>query len=124
MKFCLIMILSILLWPGACLAGHEQRESWYQDKWCAGRGQTEVVMPDNTRCDCLTVTHAVEVDFAGKFYEAIGQSLYYSLQTGKRAGILLILEDKEDMRYWLRLNSVIQQFGLPIDTWTIGAGVI
>jgi hypothetical protein len=61
----------------------------------------------------------VEVDFASKFYEAIGQALYYSLQTGKKGGIVLILEDKSDYKYWLRLNSVIQHFNLPIDTWMV-----
>jgi hypothetical protein len=29
----------------------------------------------------------------------------------------LILERPTDRKYWIRLNSVIQHFGLPIDTW-------
>jgi hypothetical protein len=48
----------------------------------------EYVLPDKTRCDCLTPTHAVEVDFGPKWHEAIGQSLY-NLQTGKKVGIVL-----------------------------------
>ena len=44
----------------------------------------EVVMKDGTRCDILTATHAIEVDFAKKWAEAIGQSLNYAMQTGKR----------------------------------------
>jgi hypothetical protein len=39
---------------------------WYQQKWCEARkGQVEVVLPDGTRCDCLTDTHAIEFDFGG-----------------------------------------------------------
>ena len=38
----------------------------------------EVVMKDGTRCDILTSTHAIEVDFAKKWAEAIGQSLNYA----------------------------------------------
>jgi hypothetical protein len=30
----------------------------------------EVVMKDGTRCDILTATHAIEVDFAKKWAEA------------------------------------------------------
>ena len=81
-------------------------------------------MPDRTRCDCLTQTHAIEFDFGSKWAEAIGQSLYYSLQTGKRAGIVLILEKSKDYRYWMRLNTTIEHFDLPIDTWKIGKGVL
>ena len=84
----------------------------------------EVVLPDRTRCDCLTQTHAIEFDFGSKWAEAIGQSLYYSLQTGKRAGIVLILEKSKDYRYWIRLNTTIEYFNLPIDARKIGKGVL
>ena len=91
------------------------------EQWClAHDGEIEVVLPDNTRCDCLTPTHAVEVDFGEKWYEALGQSLYYGLQTGKKPGIVLIIEESTDLKYWLRLNSTILHYELPIDTWQIG----
>jgi hypothetical protein len=77
----------------------------------------EVVFPDKTRCDCLTKKNAIEFDFGKKWAESIGQALYYSIQTGKRAGVVLILENKDDYKYWIRLNTIIEHFGLPIDTW-------
>ncbi|HHL33122.1 MAG TPA: hypothetical protein ENJ30_02015 [Desulfobulbaceae bacterium] len=105
-------------------AKHKHYEKWYQRQWCEQQGgKTEYVLPDRTRCDCLTATHAIEFDFGPKWAEAIGQSLYYSLQTGKRAGIVLILEQPGDMRYWIRLNSVIMEDQLDIDTWRIGPGL-
>lgn len=111
----------LLLIPTLAQAGHSHPEKWYQEKWCAEQGgQTEVVLSDNTRADCITKENIVEFDFAPKFYESIGQALYYSLQTGKRAGIVLILEKPEDRKYWIRLNSTIRHFGLPIDTWEMG----
>jgi hypothetical protein len=77
-------------------------------------------LPDLTRCDCLTDTHAVEVEFGRKWAEGIGQALYYALQTGHKAGIILILESEKDYKYWLRLNTTIEHHGLEIDTWKIG----
>ena len=115
-----ITVCAILLFSANAFARHLHKEKWYQDQWCAGKGQVEYILPDRTRCDCLTSTHAVEVDFAPKWYEALGQSLYYSFQTGKRAGILLIIEKPSDRKYWIRLNSVIKHFNLPIDAWSIG----
>jgi hypothetical protein len=42
------------------------------------------------------------------------------MQTDKKAGIVLILENMKDRKYWIRLNTTIQHFNLPIDTWNIG----
>jgi len=51
--------------------------------------------------------------------EALGQSAYYSIQTGKKAGIVLIIETMKDQKYWIRLNSTIQHFNMPIDRWNV-----
>lgn len=111
----LVLILSLCL--PVTVWGHQQPESYYVNQWC--QGEIELVLPDRTRCDCVTDTHAIEVDFGSKWYQAVGQALYYSLQTGKRAGIALIVESPKDLKYWLRLNSTIEHHGLPIDTWRI-----
>lgn len=82
----------------------------------------EVVQSDNTRVDCLTDTHAIEFDFGSKWAEAIGQSLYYSIKTGKQAGIVLILEKDGDTRYWERMKTVINELKLNIKTWQMKPG--
>jgi hypothetical protein len=121
MKKVAIIFVFIFLLPSAVLAKREHPERWYQERWCeAHNGQVEVVLPDGTRCDCLTDTHAIEFDFGRKWAEAIGQSAYYALQTGKKAGVVLVLETVKDRKYWIRLNTTIQQFDLPIDTWNVG----
>jgi|APSaa5957512622_1039677.scaffolds.fasta_scaffold29794_2 hypothetical protein len=113
--FCALLIV---LFVSLANAKNLHFEKFYQERWCkANGGETEVVFPDKTRCDCLTSTHAIEFDFGKKWAEAIGQALYYSIQTGKRAGVVLILEKPGDYKYWIRLNTVIEHFGLPIDTW-------
>ena len=80
-------VIIVLVFPAAILAKREHPERWYQQKWCeAHKGQVEVVLPDGTRCDCVTETHAIEFDFGNNWAEAVGQSAYYSLQTDKKAG--------------------------------------
>jgi hypothetical protein len=114
--FILAMVVFILS-PGFCQAKRLHKEKWYQQRDCTG--QTEVIMGDKTRCDCVTSTHAIEFDFGNKWGEAIGQSLNYGLQTGKKPGIYLIIEKPEDYKYWIRLNSIIEHYKLPIDTWKV-----
>ena len=73
-------------------------EAYYQKSWCAQRGgRIEVKMSDRTRCDCLTATHAIEFDFAGK-WEAVEQSLNYARLTGKKAGIVFICRKPGDVK--------------------------
>ena len=76
-----------------CLkAKREHPEKWYKERWCWEQGgQIEVVLPDKTRCDCVTDTHAIEFDFGSNWAEAVGQSFYYSSQTGKIPGIVRAL---------------------------------
>ena len=123
-KFTLLFVVMVLLiLPIPAQAKRDHTEKYYQNIWCKKQnGQTEVILPDRTRVDCLTQTHAIEFDFGDKWAEAIGQALYYSIQTGKKAGIVLILEEKSDYRFWIRLNTVIDHFGLSIETWKIGEG--
>jgi hypothetical protein len=115
-----LILLIILALPAFVTGKRKHPEKWYQQRWCdANDGQVEVVLPDGTRCDCVTETHAIEFDFGNNWASAIGQSSFYSLQTGKKSGIVLILESLKDRKYWIRLNSTIQHFNMPIDTWNV-----
>jgi hypothetical protein len=82
-----------------------QSESYFQDKFC--KGVKEYVLSDRTRVDCLTDTHAIEYDFSNKYSEAIGQSLGYTLETGNKAGIVLILKKDRHYKHWIKLNTII-----------------
>jgi hypothetical protein len=110
------LVLVVLL-PVVAGAGHEHPEKWYQERWCAEKGgEVEVVLPDRTRCDCLTDGNAVELDFGTEWVGAISGALYYLIQIRKHARMVLILEKPTD-QCWIRLNTVIEHFGLPIDMW-------
>lgn len=76
-------------------------------------------MQDGSRCDIVTKTHAIEVDYARKWAEAIGQSLHYSVLTGKLPGILLILEKDSDQKHLQRLQNIIKKRDLGIEVFTV-----
>lgn len=120
-KFYLPLVV-LLLMSTALNAARLNPEAHYQE--IAAKkysGQAEVTMPDGTRCDIVTEAHAIEVDFADKWAEAIGQSLNYSFQLNKKAGILLILEKPDDERHLIRVQSIIKHFKLMIDVLAIRA---
>lgn len=87
---------------------HKHSESSYQHSWCsAHKGIEEYENQDKTRVDCLTTYHAVEFDFANKWAESIGQALHYQLMTGKKAMVVLILEEPEkEMIYFNRVKKL------------------
>ena len=79
-------------------------EKPYQNQWCAEHhGKTEFVLPDGARIDCLTDTLAVEVDWAKKWAEGLGQAKYYAAMTGKRGAVVLIVGPHDD-RFVKRLR--------------------
>ncbi len=78
----------------------------------------EVRLQDKTRVDCLTSTYAIEVDFAPKWAESVGQSIHYSLMTGKKSGVLLIMENGgRDRKHLNRLMKVAESKDIVV--WTI-----
>ena len=72
-------------------------------------------MPDGTRCDILTDTHAIEVDFANKWAQTIGQSLNHAMQTGKKAGIVLVLKDRSDEKHLERLREMKRHYSMDVE---------
>ncbi|UCD31992.1 MAG: hypothetical protein JSV38_14710 [Desulfobacterales bacterium] len=62
------------------MAKREHPERWYQERWCWEQGgQIEVVLPDKTRCDCVTDTHAIEFDFGQYPVKAVYRKVFYDL---------------------------------------------
>ena len=84
-----------------------QVESYYVNQWCTSDfGRKEAILWDMTRVDCLAKDYAIEFDFAKKWAESIGQSLYYSKMTGKKPAVALILTSPADYRYVKRVERL------------------
>ena len=84
-----------------------QTEAYYVQQWCTPSfGKKEFRLWDMTRVDCLTKDYAIEFDFAKKWAESVGQSLYYSEMTHKKPAVVLILTNWTDMRYVKRVERV------------------
>ena len=108
------LLLSAILSPILSLT---EFKKLHQDKYC--QGIKKYALSDKTGVGCVTYTHAIEYDFAKKWVESIGQSLGYAFETNKKAEIVLVVEYSSDYKYLIKLNSIIQHYKLPIDTWFI-----
>ena len=118
-----ILILVLNLIPFGVFA----LELDYQIPWCEAQNgiwqgvNITVRDPFTNRVegyvDCITKTHAVEVDFDTKWKEAPTQAMWYAMNTGKRAGILLIVSPNGTGEK--KLRDYIRHYGLPIDVWTV-----
>lgn len=120
------LFLITLLGTFLSIATLTQAKSTQENKWheadfvnahCVG--EIEFVLADRTRVDCLTDTHAIEYDWGKKWAESLGQALFYSAMTGKKAGIVLIVDPRTKERYLKRLNKAISDNNLDVDVWTI-----
>jgi len=95
------------------------QEAFYQYDWCdSHNGKIDVTLQNGTQADCITSTHAVEVAFANRWAEGLGQSLHYAMFSGKRAAVLLVL-GKDETIFQARLQSTINHYGLPVDVFTV-----
>ena len=117
----LFTLLALLSFSTLAQAKSTESSKWHEadfvDAHCMG--EIEYVLPDRTRVDCLTDTHAIEYDWGKKWAESLGQALFYSAMTGKKAGIVLIVNPRTKERYLKRLNKAISDNNLNVDVWTI-----
>lgn len=113
-KLFLLIILFFLSFSSYAI----EKEEFYSKKFCEElSGQSQFKLKDLSRVDCLTETHAYEVDWADgmKVYEAVGQSLYYASQTGKKPGILLLIRKDNSEKHIRKIKEVIRYFDLDIE---------
>lgn len=74
----ILLTLSFLLLALPTNAKHLYLEKDYQAYWCnANNGVMEYKLPDYTRVDCLTNSHAIEFDFAPKVYKCWSGTLLF-----------------------------------------------
>lgn len=117
----IITLFLFLAAAGTAHAAHQHREKEFQAEWCHQQhGEMEHVFDDGTRADCLTDEYAVEFDFAPKWAESIGQSLYYAVKSGKKPGVVLIIEKPSDKHYLQRLKAVADKHGISV--WEMRLG--
>ncbi|MGD9016489.1 MAG: hypothetical protein PVH30_03825 [Desulfobacterales bacterium] len=114
------ILLASLLMMASVDADTSEGTASLQNDWCREQaGIAGVTVYKNIRCECLTDTHAVKFNEASRWAEAIGDALYYSAVTGRKAGIVLIMNADSDRRYRHRLDDAINGNGLAIDVWEI-----
>lgn len=120
MKKNFILLAILLSTSLSCFAAHLYPEKYYQNEWCAKAcGRTEVRLDDSTRVDCVTTEYAIEFDFAQKWAESVGQSLYYAEKTGLKPGIVLIMEKDTDYKYYKRVKVLADKYNIKL--WCMSA---
>ena len=113
-KYLYPALVLLLLFTGCTKKKHH--EKYYQTQLCNELdGVMEQRLLDRTRVDCLTGEYAIEVDFAKKWAEAVGQSLHYALMTEKKPAIGLIVRDsKKDERRMKRLRVLAEKYHIEV----------
>lgn len=102
MKRKILTLLLLITFSNPCVAS--LKEADYVNAYC--KGEIEYRLPDKTRVDCLTEEYAIEFDWARKWAESIGQSLYYAKMTNKKPAVAIIMKAPEDERYIKRIETL------------------
>ncbi len=115
MKIAFLTLLLVALFTACSTTPKKYNEKHYQTLFCDDLdGVMEYRLSDKTRVDCLTDEYAIEVDFAKKWAEGIGQSLFYAEMTGREPAIALIMNVNRDQRYLKRLNTVAKKYEIRV----------
>mgnify|MGYP000707675155 CR=1 FL=1 len=114
-----LMIVGIAVAPTIVQA---RSESYYQRLYCSGM-ELEHQLPSGGRVDCLSPEYAIEMDWAEKWAEAVGQSLYYARATERDPGIILLCPSSDIhaeglcRSYLYRLADALSQIEGKVAVW-------
>jgi hypothetical protein len=106
-----ILCLLFVLWSGIAF-GHDENfvTRLLADKYQA---QTQVRLSDGSIADMVTSDYAIEVEWAPKWKESIGQSELYATLSGKLPGVILLVEyPVVEQKYVDRCTSVCSKMGI------------
>ena len=119
MSFKFIVLLLVLT-PTPLLAEYPTEVEWQNNeanwsRYVADESSIEVRLWDDTRCDYVSDTHAIEIDWARKPYEAVGQAMYYSIVLDKEPGIILLVKNKAtDRKYVFRCQTICAKLNIKL----------
>jgi hypothetical protein len=112
----LIPLLVILLLFQSSLA--LAKEGKHKRDWCSrNKGIINHILDDGSLVDCLTEDYAIEFDLAKNWANAVGKALYYSIKTGKKPGVVLIIKKKKDYEHLKKLLKVSENHDIKV--WTM-----
>lgn len=108
----LLIALLLIITTTASPAATERE---IQQRICAGL-ELEHTVPDGGRVDCLSATYAIEIDWSPKWAEALGQSLYYAVETDKLPAVILICREKISVCFGhlRRILHTVTRWRLPV----------
>jgi len=95
-------------------------EADYRDFACQEfKGIAAYNLGDGLTVDCITSDYVLEFEFEKNWADAIGKALFYEIKTGRKAGIVLIVEKYENNDDLKKIKQVIREKNLEIKLWTI-----
>lgn len=112
MRGILFIAFLFVVLIGNIIAGEVDETKRLASKY---KAKTEVTLWDRTRVDMVNDTYAIEVDWAPKWAEAIGQSLYYAEVTKLKPAIILLVKNKTtESRYIYRAQTVAAKYDIQL----------
>lgn len=91
-------------WQDVIHSELSQRDGWHSL-------EKEYRLDDGTRVDLLFPRQACEIDWANKWAEGVGQSIYYGLKT-RKAPLVILLAKKDG---WEKYRDRVEYCG--VDCW-------
>ena len=111
-----------LAFSASAIAQDHWREADYRDALCAGM-RMEARLSPQSRADCVSKTHAIEVEWADKFKEGVGQALTYAFESELIPGLVLVCRRDEAgcLAASLTSQETFGAFGIRATVWECGA---
>ncbi|MBW8639169.1 hypothetical protein K1W69_18380 [Hoeflea sp. WL0058] len=115
----LILVAAVLLTFAVQVSAKTEHE--YQSTLCTDFERSVFIQKSGTQADCVSPELAIEIDFSGKWAEAIGQAMHYAAELKRKIGIILICKPVTSRevctKHSYNAEETLVYWGLSADMW-------
>lgn len=121
----LVLSVAVAVAATSPLAAQERWfEKDYRDALCQEFEREKRLAPHSI-ADCVSETHAIEVEWADNWKEGVGQALAYAMVSSLIPGVILVCKDGLSDEYCLDASLTVQEtfstFGIEATVWECAA---
>ena len=117
----LVLFFVVVALLAGAKAAFAKSEHEYQATLCADMERSVFIQKSGTQADCVSADLAIEIDFSGKWAEAIGQAMHYAAVLRRKIGIILICKPvtapEVCARHSYNAEETLVFWGLSAEVW-------
>ena len=119
-NFRTVLLVAVIFLSVVILSKNTSAAEWSMGNYASHlcQGQVAFDIGEVKKVDCVTATHAIAYVLSDDWATGLGRALHWAAVTGKRPGIVVIIDPEGQSRDLAKLKSALHSIpGIEVTVW-------